>query len=169
MKFKSEDTESYNGFFTLQELKKDSQKFHNTAVGPDEIHFEFLRQLPPRSLDYLLIALNYIWKTNRFSESWKLATIIPIPNPGKNSLYPSNYRPIPLTRCICKTMARMVNKRLVYFIESNYLIRSQRSIMDLAVSLETSIREANTQKQHFVAVFFDLEKAYKTTRRYGIM
>ena len=41
--------------------------------------------------------------------------------------------------------------------------------MDPVVRLETSIREANIQKQHLVAVFFDLEKAYKTAWRYGIM
>ena len=41
--------------------------------------------------------------------------------------------------------------------------------MDHVVRLETSIREANIKKQHLVAVFFDLEKAYETTWRYGIM
>ena len=37
------------------------------------------------------------------------------------------------------------------------------------VGLETSIREAVIQKQHLLAIFFDLEKAYETTWRYGIM
>ena len=40
--------------------------------------------------------------------------------------------------------------------------------MDHVVRLETSIREANIQK-YLVVVFFDLEKVYKTTWRYGIM
>ena len=73
-------------------------------------------------------------------------------------------------------MERMVNKRLIWFIESNNLytnsqcgFRSQRSTMDHVVRLETSIREANIQRQHLIAVFFDLEKAYETTWRYGIM
>ena len=37
------------------------------------------------------------------------------------------------------------------------------------VRLETSVQEAIIQKQHLIAIFFDLEKAYKTTWRYGIM
>ena len=41
--------------------------------------------------------------------------------------------------------------------------------MDHVVRLETSIREANIPRQHLIAVFFDLEKAYETTWRYGIM
>ena len=72
-------------------------------------------------------------------------------------------------------MERMVNKRLVWFIESNNLFTnfqcgfmSWRSTMDHVVILETSIREVIIQK-HLVAIFFDLEKAYETTWRYGIM
>ena len=40
--------------------------------------------------------------------------------------------------------------------------------MDHVVRLETSIREAIIQK-HLIAIFFDLEKAYKTTWRYIIV
>ena len=41
--------------------------------------------------------------------------------------------------------------------------------MDHVVKLETSIRKANIQKQHLMAVFFDLEKAYEITWKFGIM
>jgi len=47
--------------------------------------------------------------------------------------------------------------------------RKQRSTTDHLVPLETFIREALVQKQHAVAVFFDLEKAYDTTWKCGIM
>ncbi len=87
----------------LYAVKQISLK-HNTAVGPDEIHYEFLRQLPSKSLEYLLTTLNDIWKNGKLPESWKLATIIAIPKPGKNNLYASNYRPIALTSRLCKTM-----------------------------------------------------------------
>ena len=139
LSFKSYKAENYNRCFTLAELKEAIQKSHNTT---DEIHYEFLKQLPQRSLDYLLAALNEIWESSKFPDSWRVATIIPIPKPGKNSLYPSNYRPIALTSCLCKTMERMVNKILVWFIESNNLytnsqcgFRSQRSMMDHVVRL----------------------------------
>ena len=105
-----------------------------------------------------------------------MATIKPIPKPGKNPLYSSNYRPIALISCLCKTMERMVNRRLIWFIESNNLFtnfqcgfKSQRSTMDHGVRLEISIREAIIQKQHLLAIFSDLEKAYETSWRHGIM
>ena len=40
---------------------------------------------------------------------------------------------------------------------------------DHLVRLESFIREAFIQRQHAVAVFFDLEKAYDCTWKYGIM
>jgi len=47
--------------------------------------------------------------------------------------------------------------------------RKHRSTTDNLVRLETFIREAFVQKQHAVAIFFDLEKAYDTTWKHGIM
>ena len=151
-------------------------KSHNAAVGPDEIHYEFLKQLPSCSLDFLLQAFNEVWVSGKFPTSWKQATIIPIPKPGKHNTDPSNYRPIALTSCLCKTLERMINTRLIWFLESNGLItnfqcgfRSKRSTADHLVCLETFVREAFIKKEHLTAVFFDLEKAYDTTWKYGIM
>ena len=134
--FQSDNTENFNKSFTLSELQEVIQKSHNTTVGPDDVHYKFLKHLPPKSLNYLLSAFNEIWRNGTFSESWKM-TIIPIPKPGKKNLYASNYRPIALTSCLCKTMECMVNRRRVWFIESNNLFtnfpcsfRSRRSIMD---------------------------------------
>ena len=86
LNFKSDYTISYYELFLLSELKEAIQKRENTAVSPDEIRNELLGQLPPKSLEYLLTALNDIWKNNKPSGSWKLATIIPIRKPRKNNL-----------------------------------------------------------------------------------
>ena len=44
---------------------------------------------------------------------------MPIPKPGKDPAEPNNYRPIALTSCLCKTLERMINKRLTCFFEFN--------------------------------------------------
>ena len=117
-----------------------------------------------------------MWETGKFPESWEVATVIPVPKPGKDHTQPNNYRPISLTSCLCKTLERMINVRLVWYLESNNLIspvqsgfRSERCTNDNLVRLETFIRDAFVAKEHVVAVFFDLEKAYDTTWRYGIL
>ena len=70
----------------------------------------------------------------------------------------------------------MINKRITWFLESNNHIswfqsgfRSDPSTTDNLVRLETFIRDAFIRKEHVVAVFFDFEKAYDTTWRYGIL
>ena len=128
-----------------------------------------MKHLPDTSLSVLLKTFNDIWETVNVPKSWKEATIIPVPKPGKDNTNPNNYRPIALTRCICKTLERMINERLVWYLEKNNIItefqsgfRHQHSINDHFVRLETFIREAFIKKEHLVAVFFDLEKAYDT-------
>jgi hypothetical protein len=75
--------------------------------------------------------MNDIWETGDLPSIWKLANVIPIPKPSKDHSEPSNYRPISLTSCVCKTMERMINARLVWFLESNGLLSNiQCSTLD---------------------------------------
>ena len=175
LNFKSKNNE-YNNPFNLDELKDAISKSHDTATGPDKIHYQMLKHLPLKSLQTLLDIFNNMWETGKFPESWELATIIPIPKPGKDHTEPTNYRPIALTSCLCKTLERMINARLVWYLEINNPIspvqsgfRSERSTNDNLVRLETFFRDAFVKKEHVVAVFFDLEKAYDTTWKYGIL
>ena len=144
----------------------------DTTTGPDDIHYQMIKHLPESALDILLHIFNAIWTTGVFPERWRLATI----KPGKDHAEPTNYRPIALTSCLCKTLERIINKRLVWYLESNNLItkfqsgfRAERSTNDNLVRLETFIRDAFIKREHVVAVFFDLEKSYDTTWRYGIL
>ena len=97
-------------------------------------------------------------------------------DPDQDHTIPNNYRPIVLTSCLCKTFERIVNDRLVWFLEQTHIISKfqagfwlGRSTNDQLLCLETSIRDAFIKKQHLVAIFFDLEKAYDTAWKYGIL
>ena len=103
LNFESSNNEEYNNPFNLDELKDAISKSHDTATGPDEIHYQMLKHLPLKSLQTLLDILNNMWETGKFPDSWELATIIPIPKPGKDHTEPTNYRPIARTSCLCKT------------------------------------------------------------------
>ena len=148
MNFKSKNLEEYNRPFSLDELRKLLDKAHDTACGPDDIHYQLLKHLPESPLQVLLDLMNYFWETGDVPSIWKLASVIPIPKPGKDHSEPSNYRPIALTSCVCKTMER-INARLVWFLESNGLFsnircgfRQGRFTLDHLVRFETFIRNA---------------------------
>jgi hypothetical protein len=176
LSFHSNNLESYNEPFSMLELQKSLRQCHHTAVGPDEIHYAFLQHLPAPVLSILLDIFNSIWLQESFPSSWRQATIIPVAKPGKDPSMPNNYRPIALTSCLCKTMERMINCRLVWYLEFNDLIsvhqsgfRQNRSTLDHLVSLETFIRDSFVRGDHVFTIFFDLEKAYDTTWKHGIL
>ena len=83
---------------------------------------------------------------------------------------------IALASCLCKTMERMVNSRLNWYLEHHMVIteyqsgfRRRRYTVDNLVTLETSIRDAFVGRKHLVSIFLDLEKAYDTTWKHGIL
>ena len=140
------------------------------------MHYQFLKELPKPSTNFLLQISNNLWNCGDIPKIWKETIGIPIPKPFKDNTNAKNYRAITLSSCVCKTLERMVNARLICYLETNKLIteyqsgfRSQRSPMDHLIRLETFIRESSIKKEHLVAVFFDLEKAYNTIWKYGIV
>ena len=147
--FTFSNTEEHNSLFNITELKDAIAESKDKATGPDDIHYQMLKHLAETALDALLHIFNGIWTTGVFLESWRLTTIIPIPKPGKHHAEPTNYRPIALSSCLCKTLERMINKRLVWYSESSNLItkfqsgfRAERSTNGNLVRPETFIRDA---------------------------
>ena len=176
IRFSSNNPKEYNKPFTLTELVDSIKKSNHSAFGPDEIHNEFLKQLPDESVKCLQKLYNNIWVNSTFPKTWRQSIIVLIPKSGKDTSNPQNYRPIALTSCLCKTMERMINRKLTWYLQTNGLItnmqtgfRKRRGTIDHLIRLETLIREAFKRKQHLTAVFFDLEKAYDTTWKYGMM
>ena len=173
LNFQSQNNEKCNLPFKLSELKSSLDKSHDTTAGPDDNHYQILKHLPSDALETLLNIMNEIWRTGKFPEDWHKAVIIPIPKPGKDKTEATNYRPIALTSCICKTMERMINDRLVWFLESNNLIsgnqagfRKNCSINDHLVRLESFIRDA-LLKRNIVSQYFLILKRHTT--RHGNM
>ena len=49
------NTETYNTYFTMDELLDSLAKSSDSAVGPDDIHYQMLKHLPSDALQSLLI------------------------------------------------------------------------------------------------------------------
>ena len=96
-------------------------------------------------------------------------------NQGK-TLIVQAVKPIALTSQMGKTMEKMVNDRLAYWVESKGWFqwyqsgfRRGRGTMDPVVCLEDAVRKAQVNKETVVAVFFDIEKAYDMMWTEGLL
>ena len=174
--FSSNDDEEYNQLFSMHELQHALKSVSDTSPGPDKVNYSMIKRMPKEAQMYLLKTFNRYWVQCYFPDQWRQTTIIPIPKPNKDHANPVNYRPISLTSCLSKTFERMINKRLIEYLESKKILttiqcgfRERRSTIDHLVRLESYIRKSVGLDMFTVSVFFDLEKAYDTTWRYGIM
>ena len=174
--FNSLNNEIYNEHFTMQEFNAAVDLAKETTPGQDKINYQMLKCLQSKARNYILVIYNRLWEEHHFPTQWRQAIVIPIPKPGKPHDKSANYRPIALTSCLCKTLERIINARLVEYFDMHKIIgkvqcggKKHRSTLDHLVRLETAIRTAFAKKEHFVSVFYDLEKAYDRTWRYGIL
>ena len=83
LKFSSDNSQIYNQPVSLSELEDTLSKAHDLCPDSDDIHYQFLKHLPDSSRSVILKKFNDIWETGNIPKSWKEATIIPIPKPGK--------------------------------------------------------------------------------------
>ena len=160
----------YNIRFTLEELKDCIKTLASEkAVGEDEVHNSFLKNLSENKQRELLGLINRSWRKTEIPKSWKESLIIPIPKAGKDHSNPNSYRPISLLSCISKVAEKMVNSRLSWFLEKENKLsptqcgfRKRRSTEDLLVRLEHQVRASIVNRKVTIAVFFDLERAFDT-------
>ena len=103
--------------------------------------------------------------TNTVPDSWKIATIIPIPKEG-NSQDVNNLRPISLLPIQGKLLEKVVNDRLTEYLEENGIIdgnqggfRAGHSTIDTAVRFTEDIYKGMNNKLFTVAIFIDMRKA----------
>ena len=174
--FGNSNVEEYNIPFTTNEYQHALSKTNSSASGEDLIHYYMIKHLPSETSSFILALFNRLWNNCEFPQSWKKALILPFPKAGKDLFNKLNYRPISLTSNLCKIMERMVNVRIKWQLESTgaidpiqYGFRQGRSTTDVLAGIDTDIKYAFARKQHVIAVFFDIEKAYDTTWRYGIL
>ena len=166
----------YNQPFTIIELERALGKTGDSAPGEDGVHYRMLKNMPQHAREHLVKIYNHFFLNSFFPERWRKAITVPLPKPKKNPNCPTSYRPIALTSCLCKLMERLVNERFREFLAMHKIIhpsqsggQKARSTTDHLVRLEDEIKTAFASNQHFISIFFDLERAYDMAWRGGIL
>ena len=135
-----------------------------------------LQNLHETSNQKLLPIFNTIYQQQVCPKQWRTAIVLSFHKTSKPLNEASSYRPIALTGCVGKLLEKIVYNTLINLLESERMISkfqyglSQcRSTTDSLVKLATDILTAFQCKEHTIAVFFDMTKAYDHTWRHGIL
>ena len=147
------------------------------APGSDTIQNEVLRLGTTTSLFHHLarlftssIQLGYI------PTAWKIATLrIMLLKPDKLPSLTTSYRPISLTSSIMKLFERVIEQRLRSHLEHIGFMNKRQSGFrkakftdDHLFRLSQSIMESFNRREHLVAAFLDVEKAFDNVWHNGL-
>ena len=102
--------------------------------------------------------------------------MVPIHKKGKPRNKVDSYQPISLTSSVCKLMEKIINKRLIWFLETNSLLtqeqggfRRYRSTEDQIAFITQEIEDGFQEKKHTTIVWVDLEKAFDKVWEEGLI
>jgi len=151
---------------TMQELQAELKKLKKKkSPGADGITNEMLKQLGHRAKNTLLYIFNLSLHSGKFPSKWNDAHIIPIFKNGKEKSKPESYRTISLLSCTGKLLERIINKRLVWHLESNNLLvptqtgyRQHHSTEDKQAYFTQDIEDAFQEKKKVLAVLLTSPK-----------
>ena len=165
------NNERYNDEISLLELEQALALCKGSSPGPDDIHYEMIKQLDINTKKILLELYNEIYNKGHVPQTWKHSLIIPINKPGKDPRHSTNYRPISLTSCLSKILERIINRRLQWTLENGQLLnkfqsafRRKRGTADNIAYLTDEVQKSFIKQKQTIAIFIDIKKAYDSIK-----
>jgi len=163
---------------TEDEVEASLQKLENgKAPGPDNIFTDLLKKSNGPLLRAITAIFQKSFATGQLPQLWKMANVKFLQKPGKSTYYKaSSYRPISLTSTLGKCLERVVNTRLYSYAEHNQLLdneqdgfRERRGTTQALLRLVEDIANGFNKSELTAAIFVDMEKAFDTVWRRGLM
>ena len=150
----------------VQEAIKQSK--NNNSQGPDKLNIRHLKHIGPLGLAFLTSMFKTALNTNIIPHTWKLANIVPIPKPNKDTDKGTSYRPISLLSVIAKTL----EKSLLPYITANipntpmqHGYKTQHSTVTALHTLNNTVAKWFNQMAppaRTITVALDMSKAFDT-------
>lgn len=143
------------------------------APGHDTINNKIIKNLPTNSINRLTDIINNSIKHNYFPDSWKKATIVLFQKPGKDPLFPQNYRPISLLTSFSKIFERVIYNRLQPFLDKlpdeQHGFRKDLSTTKQLVRILEFIGEGIHNKESSAILMLDVAKAFDRVWHQGLI
>lgn len=146
------------------------------ASGPDSIQNILLKNLPTSVIQWLTDLINACFKLNYWPSKFKIAKVIPILKAGKPPTDAHSYRPISLLNAIGKILEKIVQKRLIDFIEEKNLLpayqfgfRKGHSTVHQTLRIKNFIQSNKRHKKSTGMILLDVEKAFDSIWHDGLI
>lgn len=141
---------------------------NDCATGVDKIPTKVIKNSRSSLIPPLTHIFNQCLTSGVFPDSLKKALVHPIhKNGARDSI--GNYRPISVLTVVSKILEKVLNTRLINFLEKNNLIAKNqfgflkgRSTDDATLELTETIVKHLDSKQKVIGAFLDLSKAFDT-------
>ena len=150
----------------VQEAIKQSK--NNNSQGPDKSNIRHLKHIGPLGLTFLMSMFKTALNKNIIPHTWKLANIVPIPKPNKDTDKGTSYRPISLLSVIAKTL----EKSLLPYITANipttpmqHGYKTQHSTVTALHTINNTVAKGFNQMAppaRTITVALDMSKAFDT-------
>lgn len=140
----------------------------NCAVAADLISTKILKMYLSVLVPPITYICNLSLSSGIFPSAFKKAVIKPIHKNGDRESI-NNYRPISILPALSKILERIMNRRLMKFLETNQLLsptqygfRHGKSTNDAVHELVNTVVNKLDERKKCLAVFLDLAKAFDT-------
>ena len=155
----------------IQRLKK------GKAPGEDQLVTDMII----KSGENMKLAIHKLfeqsWKDSKIPEKWKIAKVQFLKKTGKKSYHKaSSYRPISLTSSVGNCLEKIIEARLYVFSEHHKLLDNEKEgfrhfkgTTGALIRLSQDIYTGFIEGLHTVGIFIDLEKAFDTVWREGLL
>ena len=165
-----------NGDITEWEIRRAITRLPpHSACGLDDVHNMFLSRGGPFVLRSLLVLFRHLFRCGSVPSGWRVGCVVPVPKTTAASSC-SEFRPICLLSCAAKLFGRVLASRLAFCAErrgwlsdAQFGFRERRSVEDQLLSLLDYAADAFDHDRVVVCAFLDLEKAYDTVWRDGVL
>ena len=152
------------------------KQFKNKAPGESQVSKMILEKIPNEMIRKLKDILNLTLSIGYFPKLFKIAILRLIQKEGKNGTKPINYRPISLLEVVGKILERIINDRLVKYLEENdlfnknqYGFRKGRGTQVALASLYEQIALTQKENHRCNVVCRDVSKAFDKVWHGGLI
>ena len=161
--------QGYNITLTTSQVQEAiKQSKNNNSQGPDKLNIRHLKHIGPLGLAFLTSMFKTALNKNIIPHTWKLANIVPIPKPNKDTDKGTSYRPISLLSVIAKTL----EKSILPYITANipnapmqHGYKTQHSTVTALHTLNNTVAKGFNQMTppaRTITVALDMSKAFDT-------